>query len=162
MHLCRFPLLLNELSRYGGDPLRLVSDFWRRDKPSWDHAIAMEEIGQAAFYDPDPRNPSRIRLPFQDASGGEIDPEAWTRWTAHDPVAIVDTRSENLRRMKLVYIDCGIKDQCNNLYGNRRFARKLAERRIPHVYEEFEDDHTAVDYRLDVSLPLVARALSAG
>ena len=31
---------------------------------------------------------------------------------------------------------------------------------MPHVYEEFADDHTAVDYRMDVSLPLLAKALS--
>ena len=27
----------------------------------------------------------------------------------------------------------------------------------PHIYEEFADDHTAVDYRMDVSLPILAR-----
>jgi hypothetical protein len=29
------------------------------------------------------------------------------------------------------------------------------------VYEEFPDDHTAVDYRMDVSLPFMAKALSS-
>jgi hypothetical protein len=31
---------------------------------------------------------------------------------------------------------------------------------IEHVYQEFDDDHSSVDYRLDVSLPLLAEALS--
>jgi hypothetical protein len=31
---------------------------------------------------------------------------------------------------------------------------------VPHVYEEFADNHTAVDYRMDVSLPLLAKALT--
>ena len=31
---------------------------------------------------------------------------------------------------------------------------------VPHVYEEFDDNHSSVDYRMDVSLPLLAKALS--
>ena len=30
---------------------------------------------------------------------------------------------------------------------------------VAHVYEEFRDDHTSVDYRMDVSLPFLAKAL---
>jgi hypothetical protein len=32
---------------------------------------------------------------------------------------------------------------------------------VPHTYEEFPDDHTAVDYRMDTSLPILAKALAA-
>jgi len=28
------------------------------------------------------------------------------------------------------------------------------------VYEEFPDDHSSVDYRMDVSLPFLAKALA--
>jgi hypothetical protein len=45
-------------------------------------------------------------------------------------------------------------------FGMRRFHRKLEEYGVPHVYEEFDDDHTAVDYRMDRFLPFLARALS--
>jgi hypothetical protein len=31
---------------------------------------------------------------------------------------------------------------------------------VPHVYEEFADNHSGVDYRMDVSLPVLAKALS--
>ena len=30
---------------------------------------------------------------------------------------------------------------------------------LKHIYEEIADDHTAVDYRMDVSLPVLAKAL---
>jgi hypothetical protein len=36
----------------------------------------------------------------------------------------------------------------------------LTEMKVPHIYEEFSDDHTAVDYRMDVSLPILAKALT--
>ena len=29
-----------------------------------------------------------------------------------------------------------------------------------HVYEEFPDNHSGVDYRMDLSLPFLAKALS--
>ena len=32
---------------------------------------------------------------------------------------------------------------------------------IPHIYEEFPDDHSGIDYRMDRSLPVLAKALSA-
>jgi hypothetical protein len=32
---------------------------------------------------------------------------------------------------------------------------------IAHRYEEFSDNHTNVDYRMDESLPFLAQALSA-
>lgn len=38
--------------------------------------------------------------------------------------------------------------------------KRLATLGVQHVYEEFADDHTAVDYRMDVSLPMLVRALS--
>ena len=31
---------------------------------------------------------------------------------------------------------------------------------MPHVYEEFPDNHSGVDYRMDMSLPFLAKALS--
>ena len=33
---------------------------------------------------------------------------------------------------------------------------------IAHLYEEFPDDHSAVDYRMDRSLPFLEKALRAG
>jgi hypothetical protein len=42
----------------------------------------------------------------------------------------------------------------------RRFAKKLDAAGIAHTYEEFDDDHTDVDYRMDVFLPKLAQVLS--
>jgi hypothetical protein len=78
------------------------------------------------------------------------------RGTAHS----TETQADNLRKLKALYIDCGEKDQFNLLYGARRFVRRLNELGIPHRYEEFPDNHSGVDYRMDESLPLLAQALS--
>ena len=41
-----------------------------------------------------------------------------------------------------------------------RLHKRLTEMGVTHAYEEFPDDHTAVDYRMDISLPILAKALS--
>ena len=34
-----------------------------------------------------------------------------------------------------------------------------AEHRVAHVYEEFDDNHSGIDYRMELSLPFLYRAL---
>ena len=62
--------------------------------------------------------------------------------------------------MKALYIDCGDIDQYNLVYGARRMTKRLTEMGVKHVYQEFPDDHSSVDYRMDVSLPILSKALS--
>jgi enterochelin esterase-like enzyme len=72
---------------------------------------------------------------------------------------MAEEQGAGLKKLKALFIDCGSFDQYNLLYGARRLHRQLEQRGIPHVYEEFRDDHSSVDYRLDKSLPLLTRAL---
>ena len=60
-----------------------------------------------------------------------------------------------------LYIDCGDIDQYNLVYGARRMHRELDRLGVAHIYEEFPDNHSSVDYRMDVSLPFLVKALSA-
>src|SRR5712692_1560827 len=113
----------------------------------------------AASYDPDPMQFLGIRLPVT-FDTCEVIEERWANWLRQDPVVAIETQAGNLRRLKALYIDCGEKDQFNLLYGARRFVRRLNELGIAHRYEEFPDNHTSVDYRMDESLPFLAQALS--
>ena len=56
--------------------------------------------------------------------------------------------------------DCGIRDEWSLHHGARLFTRRLKELGIAHEYEEFDDGHMNVQYRYDVSLPKLARALA--
>jgi hypothetical protein len=60
---------------------------------------------------------------------------------------------KQLRSLRGIYVDCGTRDQYHLHYGARILHERLREVRIPHHYEEFDDDHSSVGYRLDVSLP---------
>ena len=90
----------------------------------------------------------------------EIISDRWANWLLHDPVRSVDQHADNLRRLKALYIDCGTNDQFNLLYGARRFVKRLEALGIAHRYEEFPDNHTGVDYRMDESLPFLVQAIS--
>ena len=100
-----------------------------------------------------------IDFPF-DLKTGEWRPDVWTRWRAWDPVNMVDRYAKNLRRLRLVYVDCGTKDEFNLIWGARALHDKLSVARVKHVYQEFDDGHLNIPYRYDVSLPRMWRALA--
>ena len=65
----------------------------------------------------------------------------------------------NLKSLRGIYIDCGRRDQYHIQYGTRILSARLAAAGIRHTYEEFDDDHSDIDYRMDVSLPFLSKAL---
>ncbi len=116
-------------------------------------------LAQAASFDPDPSAPCGVRLPVT-LDTCELIPERWANWMAWDPLTLVEEHGRGLAALKALYIDCGDADQYNLVYGARRMHKRLAALDVAHVYEEFDDDHSAVDYRMDVSLPLLAKSLA--
>jgi len=111
--------------------------------------------------DPDPSRFYGVRLPV-DLETCEIIEERWTNWLRWDPLRMADDADcqDRLRRLKALFIDCGDIDQYNMIYGSRLLHRKLETAGIRHTYEEFHDNHSSVDYRMDISLPFLAKALS--
>jgi S-formylglutathione hydrolase FrmB len=120
----------------------------------------MEMVAMAASYDPDPAAPKGICLPV-DPETAEMDEARWASWRSHDPVVLV--RQEwcraNLSSLRGLYIDCGVDDQYHLVHGARAFSRALRQAGVAHRFEEFDDNHTNVDYRMDVSLPFLYEAL---
>jgi S-formylglutathione hydrolase FrmB len=151
---------LNQLQKHGGSIEKFWKDLESKTKASDKEKISAMVMAMSAFYDPDPNAFRCIRLPC-DPYTGELIPERWNNWLRHDPVNLVDSHVANLRKLKAIYMDCGDHDQYRIHFGMRRFHRKLESHGIAHVYEEFDDDHTDVDYRMDKFLPFLAKALAA-
>jgi hypothetical protein len=91
----------------------------------------------------------------------EVIPERWKNFLKWDPCVMVQTHGEGLKQLKGLWIDCGEVDQYELVYGARRLHRSLEKLGVAHVYEEFPDNHSSVDYRMNKSLPFLAKALSA-
>ncbi len=119
-------------------------------------------LAMAASYDPDPQAPYGVRLPVREDTC-ELIEGRWRNWLAWDPVLMIDDAEaqRNLKSLKGVFIDCGANDQYNLVYGARRLNRKLLAQNIDHRYEEFPDNHSSVDYRLDISLPYLFHAITS-
>ena len=137
---------------------RFLRKAWHKDKLSGSESHCLMNLAMAATYDPDPRAPMGFRVPFNMESG-ELIEDRWKHWRAHDPVNLVQRYRDNLKSLRGIYIDCGWRDQYHIHYGTRILAKRLAEAGVRHTYEEFDDNHSDIDYRMDVSLPFLVRSL---
>jgi S-formylglutathione hydrolase FrmB len=157
-----FPKILDILAKHGRNIRTFLDHIEAKPKLRGDDLHVLMQLAMAATYDPDTSAYKGIHLPV-DLETCEMDQERWAAWLEHDPIRLVERPEcqENLRRLAGLYIDCGFKDQYTLHYGARAFVRELEKAGISHHYEEFDDDHTGVDYRMDVSLPFLFRALTA-
>ncbi len=153
-----FPEVLRALQPFDMNPGAWLEQFWKGPKQKSSDLHILLVLAMCASFDPDPNSPYGIRLPV-DTHTCEIIPERWHNFLRWDPLNIAMEKGAGLKQLKALLIDCGTQDQYNLLYGARRLHRMLEQRGIAHVYEEFKDDHSGIDYRLDHSLPLLVRAL---
>jgi enterochelin esterase-like enzyme len=153
-----FPTACSVLAEYDGDAAAFLDRFWRRNRPSGHDFTTLMILAMAASYDPDESDPGRIRLPF-DLRTCELDEARWEQWLRFDPLVMLEQRAEALRTLHALYIDVGRFDQYHIQFGTRRFVDALKGYRIDHRYEEFDGSHSAIDWRLDHSLPYLASTL---
>lgn len=155
-----FPAALDALGRHGGVP-QFLEHVATSPKMRGSDFHTLMTLALAASYDPDPSAPHGIRLPV-DLYTCELDHERWARWLAHDPIRMVEHEAcrRRLAALSGLFLDCGRRDQYFLHYGARLLSKRLEHYDIEHVYEEFDDDHSSIDYRLDVSLPFLYGAVT--
>lgn len=155
-----FPGVLDTLARYKGIEGFLEHVQAAPKMRGGDFHVLMI-LAMAASYDPDPDAPKGIRLPV-DPHTCVLDPDRWNAWLSHDPVVMIEREDvrASLARCGKLFIDCGRRDQYFLHYGARTLVAALSRYGIEHHYEEFDDDHSSVDYRLDVSLPWLYREIA--
>lgn len=160
LFLPEFPSACSTLSETAGDIGAFLHDFWNKKSLSGSDFTTLLVLAMAASYDPRPDAEYGIRLPF-DLSTMALDQAAWQRWLEHDPLRLIENPrcQDALRSLGGLYIDVGKRDQYNIQYGNRRLVSRMKELGIEVHYEEFDGTHSSIDWRLDVSLPFLARAL---
>ncbi len=165
-----WPNTLDELSKYkrrsnnneenlsrgldDGRVKRFLKSVWNKQKLNFSEGHCLMNLCMAATYDPDPTAPNGFRLPFH-LDTGELIPGRWGQWLEHDPINLVKKYGKNLRKLRGIWIDCGRRDQYFIHYGSRILSRSLLKQKIAHRYEEFDDTHSDIDYRMDKSLPFL-------
>lgn len=158
-YLGDFVPALAGLARLGG-PEGFPRAFWAQAQAPADTFAALSVLCLSAAYSPEPGRPFPAALPFDPATGA-VDRAVLDRWSRTDPVRRVDEpgAAEALRGLRLLYLDCGDRDEHGLQHGARRLVARLRERGVPHLYEEFPGGHRGNAHRFDRSLPLLAAAL---
>jgi S-formylglutathione hydrolase FrmB len=153
-----FPRACSVLQAAGG-VRRFLEAFEAKPQKPKDDFLALNILAMAACYSPEPGAEMGVGLPF-DLATGLPRADVWPRWQAFDPLRLLPAHAAALRSLRLLYLDCGTKDEFHLHHGARAFTAELKQLGIAHRYEEFDDGHMNVPYRYDVSLPELARALS--
>jgi enterochelin esterase family protein len=114
----------------------------------------------SACYSPNPDSPCGFELPFE-LYTGRLRPDVWQRWLTLDPLEMLEaeTTLTALRQLRLIYLDCGQRDEYALHYGARMFSQRLTHFNISHQYEEFEGGHRNTQFRYDESLVAISDAL---
>lgn len=136
------------------------NQFWNKsNKKQKNDFIALNILCMAAHYSPDPASQLGVRIPF-DFETGELNEDTWKMWKKWDPIKMISQYQNNLKKLSLLYIDCGIKDEFNLHIGARILHQKLENMNLKHHYEEFDGGHSNTSFRYDISFPLIYSSLS--
>ncbi|MBA3943277.1 MAG: esterase [Herpetosiphonaceae bacterium] len=155
-----FPKLSSRLAANQYDPQAFFEEFLAKPKKSGADGAALNILAMAACYSP---NPAATGLPIDfpiDLYTCELRPTVWARWLEHDPVELVPNYAANLKQLKLLFIDCGTRDEFNLQYGARILVERLKRWDVSYEHQEFDDDHRSISYRYDVSLPRLVQQIA--
>lgn len=154
--LCYRPDFAKAFRGINGNPQKLMGKFWDENAKKSKYAFdGLNIIGMSACYSPNTDSEWGFDIPF-DLHAGEIRKEVWERWLEHDPVRIVETSLEQLKSLRLLFIDAGTRDEFALDLGARVLVKKLQKYNIPHLHEEFDDGHFNIGYRNNRSLELIS------
>ncbi len=156
---CYLPDFPKTFRAVRGDPAAFIERFWREEKKGKLDVPALNILAMSACYSPDSSAPLGFRLPF-DLETGKIQAAVWARWLEQDPVRMCAPYAENLRRLRLLYFDAGMRDEFSLDLSARILAARLREMSVPFVHEEYEDGHFNISYRYDRSLQLISQAFT--
>ena len=147
---------------YDGSWEAFLADFRARIPGTKDGDFSLIEVyGCAAAYSAD--DDGRVRPPFDDT--GDIVPDVWDRWLAHDPVPMSarPEYAEAMRSMRAIWIDAGNRDEYHLDFGATAFRRALdaaGVREDAVRFELFDGGHGAIEYRYPLALTWLARRLT--
>lgn len=158
------PKALEQIMRHGGGlegARRFLEAFLAAPKKSGDAIAALSSVfAMAMAYSPNPHSPLGFDLPF-DPDTGELKPDVWARWEPFDPANLALRSGENLRKLWLVYLECGTRDDFCLQYGARILSQRLTGLGIPHEHVEFDDTHGGINYRYEVVFRRLLEAFPA-
>ncbi len=149
---------LRGLVPHQSDPARFLEVFRSNPDLSGDGHAVINVLAMAACYSPNLESPLGFDLPM-DLRTGERTPAVWKRWLAFDPLNAVSEHAAALQCLRLLHLECGLRDEFHLQWGTRRLSNRLRALGVPHDHEEHEGGHRGLDPRLLALLPKLIAAL---
>lgn len=159
-YLPDFPLALEEFRKVGSPSawFEKYSSSFNRISPAKIKTLSV--IAYSAFYSPDPTSIEMgIDFPFEWVNG-TFNQEVWNKWLTWDPAKNASSYSRQIETLKSIYMDVGIQDEFSLMWGSRSVDAYLSDSKIRHTYEEYEDGHFGIVYRMEKSLAMLAAGLA--
>lgn len=159
-YLPDFPAVVRAISKHGSIEAWYRA-FVKAPKKSHDWLKVSNIVAMAAAYSPNPTRPLRVDLPF-DSYTGEIDERVWKKWLDWDPVRMVANVAryrKAAKSLRLIFVDCGTRDEWNLDLGARMLVAELKKIKAKVKHEEFDDGHLDIQYRYDRSLAELSRVV---
>lgn len=131
-----------------------------RNTPEFDAAFV---LAASAAYSPDPEGPfPHVALPFDPATA-EPRASVFDLWHAEDPLTRMRAPEATaaLRGLSLLYLDAGQSDEHGLQFAARALAAAASQAGARVQLEEFPGGHRGTSHRYELSLPALARALTA-
>lgn len=120
-------------------------DVWRElimsNNPNPTKGSLKRALGFSVAFSPNPNSPPYFAdFPMSlDGDSMNINEEVIRRWAEFDPIETAIENADPLLKLNALYFDCGFSDR--GLKAVRLFASILAEKSIPHVFEQYEGGH---------------------
>ncbi len=86
---------------------------------------------------------------------GEFKNDLWEKWLQKDPLYFLLKRTENLKKLKTIFLSVGEFDQFLLQYGVRKIHKIFKKNSIDCIYEEFKGNHFDIGTRRKTALSMV-------
>lgn len=157
-HAPSFLSCLRGLVAHDGDPQRFLEAFWRAPELTNEAHDVLNALAMAACYSPNLAAPLGFDLPFDLRTGARIE-SVWQRWLEFDPLFACARYADNWKKLELLHLECGLRDEWNLQWSLRQLVDKLRALGVAHVHEEHPGTHRNLNHRYLAVLPRVIEVL---
>lgn len=159
-YAAEFPAALRGLVDHGMDARTFLDRFFANPVLKGDDHAVLNTLAMAACYSPS-ENELGFELPFDLHTCERVD-AVWRRWLAFDPLVMIEDKAHqaNWKQLRLLHLECGVKDQFHLQWGLRLLSQRLRQLDIAHDHVEHEGSHFDINHRYPPAIDKLARVLA--
>ena len=153
-----FPEALTCWKKYGGPQAFMDAMSRGQSMGNLEHG-GLDCLAMSSCYSPNADASLGFDLPV-DPETGAFQEDVFARWLEKDPIHMVEKTeyASALKKLDLLFLDCGETDEFALQWALRRFLPKLDAAGVPYESNFWDGGHFRTDHRYEVSLPRLLEA----